>query len=69
MTKRDEMIIGVWMNEYLHPEHNECSICGNSGFVDTTGLKSPRGDSVGRKHYCICPNGRKMKQLKVPFVP
>ena len=40
-----------------------CSLCGNSGIVDTTGVRSPRGHEVGRRNFCVCPNGRKSKEL------
>jgi len=36
-----------------------CTLCGNTGLIDTTGRAyTPAGVHVGRKNYCICPNGR-----------
>lgn len=36
-----------------------CTLCGNTGIVDTTMTAiSPRGGRVGRKNFCICPNGQ-----------
>ena len=35
-----------------------CSLCGNSGILDTSGVKTPTGLEVGRKNYCLCPNGQ-----------
>ena len=42
-----------------------CSLCGNSGVVDTTGVKSPRGVEVGRKNFCLCPNGQAIRKHMV----
>jgi hypothetical protein len=39
-----------------------CSLCGNSGIIDTTGVTSAAGILVGRKNYCICPNGQSMRK-------
>lgn len=40
-----------------------CGLCGNSGVIVTTGLRSSAGYPCGTIKYCICPNGRKMKEL------
>jgi hypothetical protein len=55
----------TWL-EFLGPAGVEafCGLCGNSGIVDTRGhVVSPRGDDCGVRAYCICPNGRAIKQL------
>jgi len=39
-----------------------CSLCGNWGYLDTRGIKSPAGIICGKLNYCICPNGRSMKE-------
>ena len=38
-----------------------CSLCGNRGVIDTTGVRSPAGVEVGRKNFCICPNGQSLR--------
>ena len=49
-----------WLEHYLG--RNVCALCGNSGRLDTTqSARSPRGESVGRVHYCLCPNGQAMR--------
>lgn len=48
-------------HEFIY--HNLCSLCGNCGFIDSRKVKSPAGYSCGKLNYCICPNGRKMKEL------
>ena len=40
-----------------------CSICGNWGVIDSKKVKSPAGVLCGKLNYCICPNGRKMKEM------
>ena len=34
-----------------------CSLCGQLGYIDTRGLKTPAGTEVGRLNFCLCPNG------------
>lgn len=36
-----------------------CTLCGNTGVIDTTTTaRTPKGKLIGRKDYCICPNGQ-----------
>ena len=50
----------LWL-EYLNA--GACGLCGQSGKVDTRGrVKSPAGEECGVLRYCICPNGRWLKQ-------
>jgi hypothetical protein len=42
-----------------------CSLCGNHGIIDTTGVKSPAGVEVGRKNFCICPNGQAIRKATI----
>lgn len=52
-----------WLKHYLSKE-GMCSLCGQSGKIDSTGVETPAGIIVGRVNYCICPNGTKMRELK-----
>ena len=55
----------TWL-EFLGPPGVEacCGLCGNSGIVDTRGkVQSPTGGDCGVRAFCICPNGRAIKQL------
>ena len=55
----------LWMAEFLSAQ-GYCCLCGNDGVIDTRGkLKTRTGIDCGARVYCICPNGRKMKKLKV----
>ena len=45
-----------WMKYYVND--GLCSLCGNTGIIDTTGVCTPAGVEVGRKNFCICPNGQ-----------
>ena len=48
-----EFIVGV-----------HCSLCGNKGVIDSRGIRTPAGFECGGLHYCICPNGRALKNGK-----
>jgi len=43
-----------------------CGLCGNAGVVDKRGQRSPAGYPCGALHYCVCPNGRKLKEQSAP---
>jgi hypothetical protein len=53
----------IWM-EFMHEDARLCGLCGNHGVVDTRArLHSPAGVECGVLRFCICPNGRKMKEV------
>ena len=57
----------LWLEEYTNGS-GRCTLCGNSGVIDTRPTaKSPTGATVGRLNYCICPNGRGLKDERVPL--
>jgi len=48
-----------WLEFYGHDKFGICTLCGNSGIIDTTKTAvTAAGIHVGRKNYCICPNGQ-----------
>lgn len=52
----------LWVNEFC-TEAGFCSLCGNSGTIDTRGkVFTPSGIECGSKNWCICPNGRILKK-------
>lgn len=53
-------ITNYWLAHYLNGGH--CSLCGNTGVIDTTTAKTAAGFNVGRKNCCICPNGQAMRE-------
>lgn len=53
----------LWM-EFL--VRQMCSLCGQSGIIDTRGIKTPANFECGGLHYCICPNGRALKAKNAP---
>jgi hypothetical protein len=55
ISKENKAVTNYWLEHYAE---SHCTLCGNSGIVDTTGVKTAAGVSVGRKNYCICPNGQ-----------
>ncbi len=56
---RNGKVTDYWLEFYINNGH--CSLCGNHGYIDTTGVRTPAGLEVGRKNFCICPNGQAMR--------
>lgn len=55
------------MDEFVMPR-GLCSLCGNSGHIDTRGkVFSPAGVECGSIMYCVCPNGRALKNAGHPL--
>jgi hypothetical protein len=54
-------ITDYWMKYYTTAH---CTLCGNHGIIDTTGVKTPNGKEVGRINFCICPNGQALRRVK-----
>lgn len=63
MTKFDNPITDYWHKHYTYD--GLCSLCGNSGILNTTGARTAAGKLVGRFNYCICPNGQGMRKMQV----
>ena len=57
------IVTRYWLDYYAD---FACTLCGNSGEIDTTGVKTAAGHSVGRKNFCICPNGQMMRAALWP---
>ena len=55
----NEAITEYWLQHYA-TEH--CTLCGNSGVIDTTGVCTAAGLAVGRRNPCICPNGQSVRE-------
>ena len=57
--KNKKIIFDFWMENFLDVTGKHCSLCGNSGKIDTTNIAyTAAGLHVGKLNYCICPNGR-----------
>lgn len=65
--KEKRAITGYFFEHYANALHSMCSLCGQSGIIDTCGLRTPAGLEVGCLNYCICPNGQRMRELKFPL--
>lgn len=62
MANSNEALTQVWLDEFC--PKGICGLCGNSGRIDTTeSALSPDGHPVGGRFWCICPNGRALKDL------
>jgi hypothetical protein len=55
-----EKLFKFWLKNYAYM--GLCSLCGQSGIIDTTGKETNGGVFVGRKNYCLCPNGRRLRK-------
>lgn len=62
---RSNFMDDYWMEFYINNGH--CSLCGNHGIIDTTGVKTSAGWSVGRKNFCICPNGQSLRKQRIKY--
>lgn len=53
---------------YVSDDAALCSLCGNSGIIDTRATAvSAAGVNAGRLNYCICPNGQAMRSTSWPL--
>lgn len=55
-----KLLTDIWFNWYVSPR-GLCSLCGNSGKIDTRGVRSAAGVECGGINFCICPNGQIMR--------
>lgn len=55
---RNEAIVDYWYKYYVK---DHCTLCGNSGVIDTRGVQTAAGIPVGRLNFCICPNGQAIR--------
>jgi len=49
-----------WLENYC--PHDHCGLCGNRGWLDTRGVRTPAGKEVGDVFWCICPNGVSLRK-------
>jgi hypothetical protein len=64
VADREPVNDDTWL-EFLGPPgvESSCGLCGNAGIFDMRGrVTSPTGDDCGVRAFCICPNGRALKQ-------
>lgn len=60
----EEILTEYWLDHYVSGPSGLCVLCGNSGKVDTRATAiSPAGVPAGRITFCICPNGRAMREV------
>lgn len=65
MKARNEHVVNYWHGHYTNK--GLCSLCGNSGVIDTRGVRSAAGVECGRLNFCICPNGQVMREQAPDF--
>lgn len=59
-SKKSEIVTAYWLKHYMT---DHCTLCGNHGWIDTRGTRTPAGKDVGRVNYCICPNGQQLRAI------
>lgn len=72
----NEAVTEYWLEHYGSEGSTLCSLCGNSGVIDTRETAvSAAGVNSGRLNFCICPNGQVKRHIaaqsgrKVPEDP
>ncbi len=67
MDPQNNPITEYWLAHYVGLL---CSLCGNSGVIDTRGrARSAAGVECGRLNWCICPNGQCLRAGNGTAVP
>lgn len=60
-----KFLADFWFANYVNgpsPQSQHCALCGNRGWLDTTGRAiTPAGVHVGKRLLCICPNGMALR--------
>jgi hypothetical protein len=56
-----EFTVYVPSDSKVMPMVPMCGLCGNTGLINTH-AHTPPGKPCGVQAYCICPNGRYLKQ-------
>lgn len=65
---RFAQIVQDWAMKHYFDQH--CTLCGNSGVINTRGVHTAAGVHVGRLNWCICPNGMQLRaQVRTPVPP
>ncbi len=63
--KFKKIISNFWYDNYFDNGTNACMLCGNTGIIQTNEVKTPAGIPLkNRKIYCLCSNGRAIKEIK-----
>ena len=58
----DAVLTEYWHTHYIDKKTTLCSLCCNTGIIDSTSAVSPIGIQAGKLNFCICPNGRAMRR-------
>ena len=65
MKRLNKTLVTYWIKHYVtEDDPGMCSLCGNTGIVDTRSATSPLGLKIGRRNWCICPNGQTMRLVR-----
>lgn len=57
------IVTAYWLEYYVSDNH--CSLCGNTGIIESRGVRTPAGYELPPKsNWCICPNGQQLRSLQ-----
>lgn len=59
ITYRNEAVTDYWLEHYS--KSGVCDLCGNHGVFDSA--------ITGRKNWCFCPNGQKLRYMNRGMLP
>jgi hypothetical protein len=69
---QDKVIDDYFWKHYWNQEAGFgglCSLCGNSGVIDTRETANSGANvKAGRLNYCLCLNGRAMREANAPLL-
>jgi hypothetical protein len=55
-----KLLSDFWLEYYTNNGH--CSLCGNTGMIDTSNATTAAGMPTGRLNWCMCPNGLALRK-------
>lgn len=62
MSCDNEAVTEYWLEHFVSARGG-CSLCGNTGIIDTRRIAVSQGDAGTHAIiYCICPNGQCMER-------
>lgn len=73
--EQQNQLTDLWYNQYfaegtMGDGSGGCTLCGGGGIIDTRLMAvNERGMSIGRRNWCICPNGQDLRRLSATELP
>lgn len=58
----ERVVSDYWLRYYAKGPSGCCTLCGNTGWVDTTGRAMDGSRDCGKRQPCFCPNGQEERK-------